>query len=320
MFDTIWHLDCQPQVWQKSLIRPFSRAVSRTHQIRLRTAAYTCSALAKLFEGFLVTRLTAYTETHNTLTDNQFGSRPGRQTHDAIYSLISIIQYNRLCQKKPTHVAFIDYTTAYPSVFRQGLCHELYNQGIRGKMWRHLRERFHEISVRVLHPSIPSSNFVQVKRGLPEGSRLSHILFGIVAADLIRESRQEFPQASVHSASFPGGPQSGGPASPSSIWIGGIFYVDDLCLCSTHPSELQAMINFTKRWSERSRLQINAEKTKIMAFHETPTQEASRLINVPQFYLHYAFSTLSRKVLKVVDQFEYLGFCLDSKPLMHRAR
>jgi len=224
MFDTIWHLECQPHVWQKSLIQPIFKGGDKdASDPASYRGIYLISALAKLFEGFLVTRLTAYTETHNTLTDNQFGSRPGRQTHDAIYSLLSIIQYNRLCQKKPTYVAFIDYTTAYPSVFRQGLCHELYNQGIRGKMWRHLRERFNEISVRVLHPLIPSSNFVQVKRGLPEGSRLSPILFGIVAADLIRELRKEFPHASIHTTSFPGGSPPGGPASPSSIWIGGIF-------------------------------------------------------------------------------------------------
>ena len=99
----------------------------------------------------------------------------------------------------------------------------------------------------------------------------------------------------------------------------GIFYVDELCLCSNDPLELQTMINFTQRWSERSRLQINAEKTKIMAFHETPTQEASRLSSVPQFYLYYSSPTPSRKVLNVVDQSEYLGFCLDSKLLMHRA-
>ena len=36
---------------------------------------YLISALAKLFEGVLVTRLTTFTEAHNTLTDNQFGSR-----------------------------------------------------------------------------------------------------------------------------------------------------------------------------------------------------------------------------------------------------
>ena len=143
IFDTIWHLDRQPQDRQKSLIQPIFKGGDKdASDPASYRGIYLISALAKLFEGILVTRLTAYTEKHNTLTDTQFGSRPGRQTHDATYSLISIIQYNQLCQKKPTYVAFIDCTTAYPSVFRQGLCHELYNQGIRVKMWRHLRQRF----------------------------------------------------------------------------------------------------------------------------------------------------------------------------------
>ena len=133
-----------------------------------------------------------------------------QQAHDAIYSLLSIIQYNRQYPKKPTYVAFIDYTTAYPSVFREGLCLELYNQGIRGRMWRHLRERFNAISVRVLHPLIQATSSVQVMRGLPEGSRLSPILFGIVAADLIRELRKEFPHISIQCTSQTQGGQCGG--------------------------------------------------------------------------------------------------------------
>ncbi len=55
---------------------------------------YLSSALAKLFEGLLLHRLTQYTEAHDTLTPNQLGTRPGRQTHDAIYSLLAIIQRN----------------------------------------------------------------------------------------------------------------------------------------------------------------------------------------------------------------------------------
>jgi hypothetical protein len=148
---------------------------------------------------------TSFTETHNTLTDNQFGSRPGRQIHDAIYSLLSVIQYNKFILQKPTYVAFIDYTTAYPSVFRQGLSHELSAQGIRGHMWYHLRERFNRISVRVLHPGIPASSFVSSNRGLPEGSRLSPILFGIVAADLIRALQHAFPNVHIQQSRSPPG-------------------------------------------------------------------------------------------------------------------
>ena len=144
-------------------------------------------------------------------------------------------------------------------------------------MWYHLRERFKRISVRVLHPLIQATSFVDVKRGLPEGSRLSPTLFGIVAADLIRELQKEFPHISIQCASHAQGghPLAGGLSSTNTVWVGGFFYVDDLCLCSTDPLELQAMINFVQKWSERSRLQINAQKTKIMPFHETKKQGQS---------------------------------------------
>jgi len=72
---------------------------------------------AKLFEGLLLARLTTHTELGNTLTSNQLGTKPCTQIHDTIYTLISTIQYNKYTQK-PTYVAFVDYFTAYPSMYR----------------------------------------------------------------------------------------------------------------------------------------------------------------------------------------------------------
>ena len=54
-------------------------------------------------------------------------------------------------------------------------------------MWKHLRERFQIVKVRVLHPRIPKTSSVTILRGVPEGSRLSPTLFGIFVADLIHE-------------------------------------------------------------------------------------------------------------------------------------
>ena len=51
--------------------------------------------LAKLFVGLLLARLTTHTKLDNTLTSDQLGTKPCTQTHDAIYSLISTIQYNK---------------------------------------------------------------------------------------------------------------------------------------------------------------------------------------------------------------------------------
>ena len=75
---------------------------------------YLNDTLAKLFEGLLISRLTTHTELLNTLTHNQLGTKPDTQTHDAIYSLFAIIQHNIYTLGKPTYVAFIDYSTAYP--------------------------------------------------------------------------------------------------------------------------------------------------------------------------------------------------------------
>jgi len=104
---------------------------------------------------------------------------------------------------------------------------------------------------------------VEILRGLPEGSRLSSTLFGIVVADLIHELQRRFPNATI-------------THSGNSVWIRGILYVDDLCLISTNAQELQEMIHMCQTWSEKARMQINADESKIMAFHETAQQKNAR--------------------------------------------
>ena len=130
-------------------------------------------------------------------------------------------------------------------------------------MWSHLRARFWSVYVRVLHPGIPADESVEALRGLPEGSKLLPMLFGLVVADLVRALQREFPTAIISHG-------------PSSIWVGCILYVDDLALISTDPNELQAMIDFCQEWGERSRMQINAQKSKVVAFHEDRATQLAR--------------------------------------------
>jgi len=93
-------------------------------------------------------------------------------------------------------------------------------------MWKHPRERFHIVKVRVLHPRIPKSSSVDILRG----SRLSSTLLGIFVAVLIHELEVQFPNATItHNRGV--------------RWIRGILYFFDLCLISTDALELQMMIN-----------------------------------------------------------------------------
>ena len=213
--NSIWLHEIQPRSWELSLMQPIYKGGNKlkTDPASYR-GIYLSSALAKLFEGILLSRLTQYTEVHETLTANQLGTRPGRQTHDAIYSLLAIIQRNWTLSDSPTYVAFLDYSTAYPSVHRGRLAVLLYQFNIVGKMWHHLCNRFQRVKLRVLHPGIAPHQTVQILRGLPEGSRLSPTLFGLFAADLVNHLKRKFPAATIlHKGQH--------------LWVGGFLYVDD---------------------------------------------------------------------------------------------
>ena len=83
------------------------------------------------------------------------------------------------------------------------------------------------------------------------------------------------------------------------IWICGFLYVDDLALMSTCPRELQAMLHVCQEWSVRNRMQINTQKTKVMAFFETPSLHKARGgqhrpgPTLPPFHVHAPFPTSS---------------------------
>jgi len=150
----------------------------KTKRTLLPTGAY-ISMTPWLFEGLLLARVTTHTESesNNTLTSNQLGTKPCTQTHDAIYSLISTIQYNKYTLQKPTYVAFVDYSTAYPSVHRDRLSSILLYNDIVGHMWHHLRARIDNIQLRVFTPTFKnikqltfSDGFLKVAASAPPHS------------------------------------------------------------------------------------------------------------------------------------------------------
>ena len=92
---------------------------------------------------------------------------------------------------------------------------------------------------------------------------MSPTLFGHFAADLVNHLKRKFPDATIlHKGQH--------------LWVGGFLYVDVLCLLSTSADELHRMLHECQTWSEKARIQINAQQSKVMAFHETPAQKRKR--------------------------------------------
>jgi len=103
--------------------------------------------------------------------------------------------------------------------------------------------------------------------------------------------------------------------------------VDDLALLSICPRELQSMLHACQHWSTRNRMQINTEKTKIMAFFETPALLRARggqhqlSPTMPPFHVYSPFPTFDPRSYPIleVSRFEFLGLILNPKLTMHLA-
>ena len=98
------------------------------------------------------------------------------------------------------------------------------------------------------------------------GADLAQPLFGICAAELIHKLRAKFPELKFTDIT----------SIDDFNWIGAFLYVDDMVLIARSATQLQHMIDACQEWSERSRMKINNDKTKIMVFYESPAQQASR--------------------------------------------
>jgi hypothetical protein len=87
------------------------------------------------------------------------------------------------------------------------------------------------------------------------------------------------------------------------------------------------MLNECQTWSEKARVQINSQKSKVMAYHETSAQKRKRKEQVkrqrpdslptypPSFHIQAAFPPYRQcsHLLEEVQEFDYLGLQLDPK-------
>ena len=143
-----------------------------------------------------------------------------------------------------------------------------------------------------------------------EWSRLSPTLFGICAAELIHEHHTKFPELKFDDIT----------SIDDFNWIWAFLYVDDMVLIARSARQLQHMIDACQDWSERSRMKINHDKTKIMVFYKTPAQRASQ--QPSHFWLTPWFPLNNPPTPLPLDEpkdFTYLGLKLDPQMTMQPA-
>lgn len=202
--------------------------------------------ISKVFERLIHVRLTDFLLKNSVLSDTQFGFVPSKCTTDAI-SQFSKHVFSQLNNHNYVSGIFCDLSRAFDTVNHLTLLNKLEHYGIRGSPleWfrSYLCSRYQRVQV-TNSLGTAHSEFLEVSRGVPQGSILGPLLFVLYMNDLY----SCVPEARV------------------------IQYADDTSLVvhAKSPISLGIQLNsvFKKinSWFVSNGLYLNVEKTSILHF------------------------------------------------------
>ena len=124
-----------------------------------------------------------------SFTEARAGAREERSSVDQLFILKSVIQ-QRNFQRKQTYVVLIDIEKAFDYTRREGMFYNLWQRGVRGKIWRVMYNLCQD-QVTTINTKYGPTNKVKRENGLRQGKELSGPEFGVLVDEVEVELRAE---------------------------------------------------------------------------------------------------------------------------------
>ena len=266
-----------PKSWKKGTITPLPKPGDSSKVTNLRPISI-LPIVGKLQEKLAHRYLYEYLEENDLLTTVQYGYRKELSTGEAVFDVVNdMFKFRDMGQA--TVATFIDMKKAFDSVHHGILLKKLSTLGLHKKFldWvqSYLSDR--EQRTKVLSTISESK---PVKFGVPQGSVLGPLLFIYFINDL--------PSVVKHAKI--------------------IMYTDDIVLyCSNINPRIavhcmQLDLNSISKWCNQISMTINENKTQAMWFASTNLRKTLQDLTL----------RINGKVLKEVQQYQYLGVQLDT--------
>lgn len=275
LYNKIWKGNDFPVSWRHSIVLPILKTGKNPQSAASYRPISLTSTLCKIMEKLVATRLAYFVEKHNILNNVQSGFRKGRSTVDHIIRLQDTInKYNH--NKGFTVGVFIDFESAFPMLWRNGLLIKLKKYGITGNIFTFISNF---LANRTLQVKVGSSlsNTYTLDNGTAQGSMISPLLFLLMINDL---------PDTLHDVETS-------------------LFADDSCIFKSGKNlkhivnSIQQNLLEISKWCDLWGFKINTSKTVAVVF----THRSCEQIKL----------TLHNKELQVDKKAKFLGLIFDSK-------
>ena len=182
LFSVIWREEIVPPQWREGLIVNLFTKGDKEDPGNYRGITL-LSVVGKVFCKILNDRLVEHLDKGRVLHEGQAGFRLNKSCVDNVYTLNELVQ-GRLKEGKRTYAFFLDIQKAYDTVWRNGLWLKLWDMGVKGKIWRVIKQMYESSRSAVLLEGERSESF-SVQQGVAQGCSLSPILFSVFINGLI---------------------------------------------------------------------------------------------------------------------------------------
>ena len=290
LYEKVWNDEQIPEDWSKGVMVVMSKKgdasyCSNNRGITLRSTA------SKLFQIIFLQRLSTGLE--YLLRENQCGFRPNRSCIDQLYSLRTII-HNCLEFNLPLYINFIDYKAAFDSINRDFIWKAFSHYGLPDKYIR-VMKAFYNDTINAVRFNGDLTDWFNVGSGTGQGDIQGPPVFNVcvnLAAQLAEMYKSVSPGAVLQ-------------ITPSEIQqphdsVVDIDYADDQAAMDNTQAGLQETTDLFASFGSYAGLQINEQKTKVMAISKNASQRPftrESTINI----------TINGTNVEQVSEFKYLG-------------
>ena len=182
IFNRCWELGYFPSAWKIAKVIPVLKPGKDPSVPKSYRPISLLSALSKLFEKSIQSRVLTFANDNGVFLEEQFGFRKGRSTIHQLTRVTNIIRRNKSVSKT-TAMALLDIEKAFDNVWHDGLIFKLHNHNFPIYLIKIIKNYLYNRAFRVSLQNVCSDSFT-IPAGVPQGSILGPILYNIYTSDI----------------------------------------------------------------------------------------------------------------------------------------